>query len=50
MIQAHVLAMFAPSLFSGPLVRILRRDRFIAIGMAFMVGAAVVVVEAGGVS
>jgi MFS family permease len=42
MIQAHVLAMFAPSLFSGPLVRILRRDRFIAIGMAFMVGAAVV--------
>ena len=41
MIQAHVLAMFAPSLFSGVLVRWLRRDRFIFIGMMLMVGAAV---------
>ncbi|MAV46453.1 MAG: MFS transporter [Alphaproteobacteria bacterium TMED89] len=41
MIQAHVIAMFAPSLFSGQLVRWLRRDRFIFIGMMFMVSAAV---------
>jgi MFS family permease len=42
LIQAHVLAMFAPSLFSGMLIGWLRRDRFIGIGMAFMVGAALV--------
>ena len=42
LIQAHVLAMFAPSLFSGMLIGWLRRDRFIGVGMAFMVGAALV--------
>lgn len=40
LIQAHVLAMFAPSLFSGWLVRLFRRDRFIFIGMLLMIGAA----------
>lgn len=41
LIQAHVLAMFAPSLVTGPIVKALRRDRFIFMGMVFMVAAAV---------
>ena len=41
LIQAHVLAMFAPSLVSGPIIKALRRDRFILLGMALLVMAAV---------
>jgi len=39
-IQGHVLAMFGPSLISGLLIRWLRRDRFVALGMILMALAA----------
>ena len=39
-IQGHVLAMFGPSLISGLLIRWLRRDRFVALGMTLMALAA----------
>ena len=39
-IQGHVLAMFGPSLISGLLIRWVRRDRFVALGMILMALAA----------
>ena len=39
-IQGHVLAMFGPSLISGLVIRWIRRDRFVVLGIFLMVLAA----------
>ena len=47
-IQGHVLAMFGPSLISGLLIRWLRRDRFVALGMILMALAALTALHGPG--